>query len=310
MEQTVQPRILGKLAMSPFRARAELFGAEAILAALHALPLRVSAPLAATVARSAAGLVRGSWRTGTANLARAYPELSAARRQEILHGAFANFGRMVAEMAHFDTLEAGHIEPRIHFSSPEARRLFEPTGGAGPAIIATGHLGNWELLIQVPAMVGRAVHLVHRPIKNPLVDAWLARIRSRIGTQLSVRNTAARGLLKTLHQGGLIAIPIDQHQPGGTGVPVPFFGRPASTTLGPARIAQLAQVPIRVAGLIRLGQGFEHELLVFDPIPPPPRSKDPGALIATMTLVNQQFESLVRAAPEQWLWMHRRWRLD
>ncbi len=310
VEEFVQPGTSGLPPMSPLRARLELLAVDAILGGLGALPLRSASALASALTRSTGGLVRGAARTAAGNLARAFPELPPVRRAAILRGAFANLGRLAAEVAHFDELDAGNLRQRVHFASAEVERRFEAAVRGGPAIVATGHLGNWELLVQIPALMGRPVRLVHRAMKNPLVDERLAVIRSRGGTQTSLRHSAARDLLRTLHDGGLIGIPIDQHQPGGTGVPIPFFGRPASTTLGPARLAQLAQVPIYVVGLLRRGDTLEHEIHAGEVIPPPPRGKDPGRLIATMTRVNQQFEALVRIAPEQWLWMHRRWRLD
>ncbi len=107
-----------------------------------------------------------------------------------------------------------------------------------------------------------------------------------------------------------MALPIDQHEPGAHGAPVPFFGRPASTTLGPARLAQLVQAPLQVAVMARQGQSDRHEIIVQEPIAPPPkREKDPALLIEMMTKVNASYEDCIRRYPGQWLWMHRRWRL-
>ena len=91
---------------------------------------------------------------------------------------------------------------------------------------------------------------------------------------------------------------------------MPFFGRPASTTPGPARIAQLTRAPITVAVLVRRGESTRHEILMRPPIEPPPPAKSEAVLLELMTRISLEFEQIVRAYPEQWLWMHRRWRLD
>jgi KDO2-lipid IV(A) lauroyltransferase len=156
--------------------------------------------------------------------------------------------------------------------------------------------------------MGRPINVVHRPLRNPRLDDLLTEIRARAGTGAIYKHAAARAVLRLLHQGALVAIPIDQHSPGASGVPIQFFGRPANTTLGPARLAQLTGVPLYVAVLARVGESTRHEIVVRPPVEPPPRGKDVGQLIATMQRVTSEFEVIVRERPEQWLWMHRRWR--
>ena len=176
------------------------------------------------------------------------------------------------------------------------------------AIIATGHFGNWELFGQASGLMGAPIHIVHRPLKNPKVDDLLTQVRGLAGTKVVYKHAAARDIIRLLRKGALVAIPIDQHAPGATGIPVPFFGRPAKTTPGPARLAQIAQVPIQIAVLARVGDSGQHRIVSRPAIPPPPRGKDPAALVEVTTQLNRQLESIVREYPEQWLWMHRRWR--
>jgi len=101
------------------------------------------------------------------------------------------------------------------------------------------------------------------------LDDLLNRLRSRAGTDVIYKHAAAREILRLLKNGALVAIPIDQHQPGAAGVPIPFFGRPAATTPGPARLAQLTRVPVQVAVLVRRGETNQHDILVRPPLAPP-----------------------------------------
>src|SRR5262249_18272464 len=135
-------------------------------------------------------------------------------------------------------------------------------------------------------------------------------LRSRAGTGVVYKHAAAREMLRCLRGGDLIAIPIDQHAPGASGIPVPFFGRPANTTPGPARLAQLTGVPIHVAVLIRSEDGIKHHTKLSPPIEAAATGDRERDVVATMSRLNAEFESIVRRHPGQWLWMHRRWRLD
>lgn len=296
---------------SSARSRLEHATIVATLAALRALPLE-------SACRSMAAMVgAGPWvsprlrRVGMENLHRAFPERDQKWCAATLRACFANLGRMAAEVAHLGELGPENVRDRIAFLSDqdEARWKEAVTRDSG-TLIATGHLGNWELFAQAQGLLGYPIHLVHRALRNPLLDDLLSRIRSTAGTGVVYKHAAAREVLRLLKQGAMVAIPIDQHQPGASGIAVPFFGRPASTTPGPARLAQLTGVPIQVAVLVRRGETTRHDILVGPPIERPATGDRAADLLATMARVNRAFEEVVRRFPEQWLWMHRRWRLD
>lgn len=257
----------------------------------------------------------GTWlapplrRVGLDNLHRAFPEQSERWRRATLHASLRSLGWLVAEVAHFPDLDTATLRERIGFTSPDSEACWRARMAAGRAIVATGHFGNWELFAFAQGMLGHPVHIVHRPLRNPRIDDLLTRLRTRAGTGIIYKHAAGREILRRLRAGGLVAIPIDQHAPGASGSPVEFFGRPASTTLGPARLAQLARVPIQTAVLVRRGESIRHDILMLPPIDPPPPGRDASVLCDTMLRVNRQFEEIVRAHPEQWLWVHRRWRV-
>lgn len=291
------------------QARLELGLLDGLLGILGRMPVERARKLAGAVASAAPVLTPRLARVGMQNLAAAFPEQPRAWCAETLRASFRQLGFMAGEVAHFAALTPQNIGDVVGFESAEDEARFRERAEQRRAIIATGHFGNWELFAQASGLLGAPIHVVHRPFKNPLVDDRLTALRGRAGTRVVYKHAAARDILRVLRRGELVAVPIDQHAPGATGIPIPFFGRPAKTTPGPARLAQLAQVPIVVAALARIGDTGRHRIVAGPEIPPPPRTKDPAALIEVTTELNRQFEKIVRRYPEQWLWMHRRWRV-
>lgn len=279
-----------------------------LLAGLRALSLERSRALMGAIVGSGTFLSPRLRRVGLENLARAFPERDPAWHRATLHASFRQLGFLAAEAAHFESLTRENIRDFVGFASPDVETAWRERMKGGAAIIATGHFGNWELFAQAQGLMGEPIHIVHRPLRNPEIDDLVTRIRALAGTRVIYKHAAARGILRLLHQGALVAIPIDQHSPGATGAPVPFFGHLARTTMGPARLSQLTGAPIQVAVLARIGETARHEILVKPPHEPPPRGKDPTVLLDTMARVSLDFEAIVREQPEQWLWMHRRWR--
>jgi len=295
--------------MSQLRSWTEYQGITALLAWLRRQPLELAARRMGAIVGLAYYSAPRLRRVGLENLQRSFPERDDAWRAGILKESLRNLGRMAAEVAQFEDLRPGNVRERVGFRSEAHERLWrERTGGDAPAIIATGHFGNWELFAQAAGLMGTPIHIVHRPLRNPRLDDLLNRMRSRAGTDVIYKHAAAREILRLLRNAALVAIPIDQHAPGAQGVLVPFFGRPAATTLGPARLAQLTRVPLQVAVLVRRGATLQHDIHMGEPIEPPAPGKSPALLIDTMTRVNHEFEAIVRTWPAQWLWVHRRWR--
>lgn len=291
------------------RVDVELAGLKALVALMRAVPVGRMRRMVGGAVELGPRLIPRLHRVGLENLERAFPECDRAWCERTLRGAFRQLGYMAAELAHFDELTPDNIGDLVGFDSPESEAFFRARASERRAIVATGHFGNWELFAQASGLMGAPIHIVHRPLKNPKVDDFLTEVRGLAGTKVVYKHAAARDILRLLRKGELVAVPIDQHAPGGSGIPVPFFGRPANTTAGPARLAQIAQVPIQVAVLARVGDSNRHRIVTRPPIDPPPRGKDPAPLVEVTTRLNEQFESIVREYPEQWLWMHRRWRV-
>jgi KDO2-lipid IV(A) lauroyltransferase len=175
-------------------------------------------------------------------------------------------------------------------------------------LVLSGHFGNWELLVFAHGMRGHPVHMVHRAIANPLVDRWLNDLRARAGTRMIRKSGAARDVLRALHERALLVLPIDQNSTRGLGVFVDFFGLPASTNAGMARIALRSDTPIVPAFIVREGRSARHRVHVL-PIMQVERTGDPAEDVRRNTQrFTAVFEDMVRRHPDHWLWMHKRWK--
>lgn len=277
-------------------------------AVLGALPLPVAMLLGALAARAYIAADRRRRRIGLTNLAIAFPASTPSRRRRILRASFANLGRTIAECAHLHRLTPTNIRRFIGFEDEQYwRRALEILDNSG-ALIVSGHFGNWELFHYAHALLGYPVHLVHRPIKNPLIDAFIERVRTRSGTIVHPKEAAARGVLNALKGRRLVVIPLDQNASGKMGVFVEFFGLPASTNSGLARLALRTGAPVFPAFLVREGTSARHRIVVYPPI----KAEGDGDLEEAIRNTTQRYvraiEEIVRKYPEQWLWTHKRWR--
>jgi KDO2-lipid IV(A) lauroyltransferase len=144
---------------------------------------------------------------------------------------------------------------------------------------------------------------VIRPLDHPLLDELAARFRRRSGAELIVKRQAVRDVIAALRRGRMVGVLLDQNATRAEGVFVPFFGVPASTSKGLALLALRTGAPVLPVFLRRESDG-RHCMEVGPPVPPPPDSD----VVAYTARFNQVLEATIRRAPEQWLWMHARWR--
>jgi KDO2-lipid IV(A) lauroyltransferase len=247
-------------------------------------------------------------RVGMQNLAIAFPERPLAARRRILRASFLNLGRMAAELAHLPRLTPERLRQMVRFEDETWWREAVTWERSTGVLVLSGHFGNWELLVFAHGMRGHPVHMVHRAIANSLVDRWLNDLRTRAGTRTIRKSVGAGGVLQALRERGLLVLPIDQNSTRGLGVFVDFFGLPASTNAGMARIALRTDAPIVPVFIVREGRSARHRVHVL-PILEAERSGDSEADVRRNTQrFTAVFEEMVRRYPEHWLWMHKRWK--
>lgn len=281
----------------------------ALLTLLRLLPERTALGIGAAFGSGYARL-RGP-RTGDAlvNLRIAFPNWSEEQRREVMVRSLANLGRGLAELARAGLQSPERLRERVAVEGLEHLEAARKATDSGGVVILTAHFGAWEIL--AGAMVARdiPVALVHRPRDNPLLDRLLGRLRGASGAELLPRGNAARAALTGLKKGRVLAMTYDQNSHRREGVFVPFFGRLACTRDGPPRIAMRTGAPVLPVFLFRQPDGIHHIARIGPPIDLVPEGDDREAAVRENALrMTRPIEAAIREAPDQWIWIHQRWR--
>jgi Kdo2-lipid IVA lauroyltransferase/acyltransferase len=176
------------------------------------------------------------------------------------------------------------------------------------AIVATAHLGNWDLAACAQALAGRKLTLLSRSLTNRGLDQYWMERRGGLGLEIVEENTRLEALAAVVRRGGTLVLLIDQATPPEQGgVPLDFLGRPAWTTRLPALLALRTGAPLFPV-FVDSAAG-RHVVRVEEPVRPPEGEGTVADRALAMTrALNARLEARVRAAPEQWLWLHRRWK--
>ncbi len=288
-----------------FRHRVEAAVAESLLKLLGWLPHRVARVACEVLAVLSYSFWSRLRRVGLFNLRLAFPEWDERKRRKVLMGEFRNLGRMLADFAYFPRLSRENIERLIIYDGfenyDEARKQ-----GKG-VLYLTAHFGNWELGSFAHGIYGYPCNFVVREMDNPLIDELINGYRRASGGQAIKKGEFARQVLAAFGRGEAVGVLIDQNMLAGEGIFVDFFGCPASTTTGPARVARKTGVPI-ILGLVIWDSKLKKYRLRFDRVEWIKRA-DPEEEIAVNTAnFTRRIEQYVRRYPEQWLWVHRRWK--
>jgi KDO2-lipid IV(A) lauroyltransferase len=247
-------------------------------------------------------------RVALLNLSIAFPEKSLAERRRILRSSCRNLGRMVAEFCHLPQLDAEKLSALVHFADRAVWEQAVARASEQGAVILTAHFGNWELLAYAQGLLGHPVTLVHRPMHNRLFDEAITQVRIKPGTRAIKKKAAAKEALRALKRHDILVIPSDQNQTRSVGVFVDFFGKPACTTPGVARLAMLTGAPVYPVFMVREGESNRHRI-EMQPEVEMVRSGDRDAdIIANTQRCSDVIEAMIRRYPEQWIWFHKRWK--
>jgi len=273
---------------------------------IRLLPVRLAGAIGAGMGRIAYMLDSHHRQVALNNLARVYPDKDEAWRIRIAHESFAELGRTFMELPHVFLRSKAFLLSRIEVEGEEHLKAALQQGGG--AFITACHHSNWELGGLSLSMLGYPSSVIYRPMKQKPFEAYLKSLRERFGATFQSRhNHNIRWIPQTLKAGGTIAVMIDQSI--SNGVPVPFLGHMANTTIMPAAFALKQGTPMLGASLKRHGRGFRFTLRLW-PIQPPAVTGDKAHDSAEfMHAVIQSFEPVIHQRPELWLWSHRRWRL-
>jgi Kdo2-lipid IVA lauroyltransferase/acyltransferase len=288
------------------RRKLEYAAAWPVIKILGALPRPAARAVAIAFGQTVYLLHLRLRRVGMRNLELAFPEKSIGERKCILRGEFTSLGRQLAEVCQFPKYNRKNIEQVVVYDGLEN---YERAYARGKGVLfLTAHFGGWELSAFAHSLHGHWLHIVMRPMDNEYLDRLIQSYRTMHGNKTVGKDDFVRGLLGAMKAGETVGILMDTNMTPPQGVFVDFFGIPACTASGLARIALRTNAAV-VPGFTIWDETLGKYRLRFDPAVELVRT---GELEADIVANTQKFtkviEDYVRRYPEQWLWVHRRWK--
>jgi len=244
------------------------------------------------------------------SLAIAYPEKTAGERHILLRGTFESLGRVLGEVSQFSKYSKEQIAALVDFELDDyVAPLYERIKREGRGVlITTGHLGNWELLVQGWAAWHEPMSYLARPIDNPMIEDLTVAIRTKFGNRPLNKTNSARTAIRLLREGEIVGVLADVNAHPKEGVFVPFFGTPASTNAGPATLAIRTNSLIFPIFCIYDRSTGTYKIEHGEAIEPSNSGNRDADILATTKAFTAEIEKMIRAYPDQWLWIHKRWK--
>jgi KDO2-lipid IV(A) lauroyltransferase len=245
-------------------------------------------------------------RVGMRNLELAFPEKSRSERKKILRGVYVSLGRQLAEFCLFPRYTRENTKNLFSYDGFEN---YESAHARGKGIFyLTGHIGGWELSSFLHSLHGHPMHIIVRDLDNPYVQGLVQRYRTLHGNQTHDKDDFARGLIQAMRDGEGVGVLMDTNMTPPQGVFVDFFGKPACTASGIARVAVRTDAAVIPAFMI-WDSVLGRYRLRFEPVLELVRTGDDEAdVVANTARFTKAIEDIVRRFPDQWLWVHRRWK--
>lgn len=283
----------------------EALGFTLLLAVARILPRRLLIALGSWGGHLGFVLDRRRQRIGLDNLRLAFgSDLPAAEAHRILRDCWRQFGRAALETLAFPRFRTGPVSRLVDYEGLEHIRQAYASGKG--VLLFSGHFGHWELTAFLQGYLGLPLSLITRPLDNPYLERMFARLRGGSGNRLIHKRRAVREMIRVLRAKGGVAIVIDQDARD-SGIFVPFFGRPASTTPTLALVALRTGAVVIPTFCVPLPRG-RYRIVYEPPVPvtdTDDREEDVRRLTEQCTSI---IERWVRKHPACWLWMHRRWK--
>jgi len=273
---------------------------------LGLLPRGLARLLGAGVGRAVYTLAGRLRRTGMRNLELALPAIPVEQRERTLKLVYRNLGWQLAEFCRMERYTAANTAGLIRYEGLEHFLEAEALGNG--VLILTGHLGAWEISSFYHSLMGHPMGMVIRRLDNRRLDAFVNRIRCLHGNRVNHKDDFARGLLTAMRRGESVGILMDTNMTPPQGVFVDFFGVPACTASGLARVALKTGAAV-VPGFLLWEAAEGRYVLHFGKRIEFEATGDAESDIVALTQrCTSEIESWVRRYPEQWLWIHRRWK--
>lgn len=283
----------------------ESVAASLVAAVLRPLPRGAALALGRGLGRILGDVDRRHAAVAADNLRRAFPDWTEERIWQTARGVYSHFGAVLLDILWMDGRPVEALRKAFTFEGTEHMRTALARGRG--VIVVTGHVGNWESHGVVHGSLFGPMGLVARPLDNPDLDRRLCRFRERTGNPVIYKRRALVQVMKALRDRKAVAILVDQNVQEQDGIFVDFFGRKAATTTVAAALAVKTDCALVPAYTI-LGPDGRYRA-IYEPAIAWQATGDRQADVAVLTqAVTARIEAWVRETPEQWLWIHRRWK--
>lgn len=248
-------------------------------------------------------------RVAADNLRSAFPELDAAAIDRRVRAVYRHFMMMLMEMIKGPrVLHRSNLDFHFRYANPgQPGLMLEQLNSSRPVIILTGHLGNWEIFGYAIGLFGARLSAIARPLDNRHLDRLLNRFRGATGQRMIAKHGEIERITALMQSGGNLALLADQDA-GAKGMFVDFFGRPASTYKSISLLALEYDALIVVGAAVRESWPLQYGIFIEDVIDPAAYRGTPAAVKVITQRYTSSLERLVRRRPEQYLWLHRRWK--
>jgi Kdo2-lipid IVA lauroyltransferase/acyltransferase len=245
-------------------------------------------------------------RTGLRNLELAFPELDQKERRRLLRGCFENLGRLLGIFSQFATADPRTLQSMIECEGLEHIEAARASGRG--VILFTGHVGAWELSSFALSLFGYPLSFLVRRIDNPKIETLVEAQRERLGNRTIDKRSAAREMLQIMQRGGTLGILVDLNTLDREGIFVDFFGVPASTTFMLAKLALRTDAAVLPVFAPWDPKRRRFLLKIDEPLSVEQSGNDEDDVRRLTQLFTGVVEKYVRRYPDQWLWIHRRWK--
>lgn len=278
-----------------------------LIAVVQACPPRWCEQIAQMLATLFSSIIPIRRKVLTDNLRIAFPEINDATERRLAWQMWRHLFLMVMEIA--------HTPRRLHRTNwrqwvdiPQVETIIRTMYTARPSVVISGHYGNFELGGYLMGMFGFPTHTVARAIDNPYVDRFVNQFRGRTGQHILPKQGSGEKIEQLLGDGGALTLLGDQAAGDRRGCWVSFFGRPASTHKAVALFSLTFSAPTMVVGVRRKERMLEYEIDVADVVDPGAADFDYAGVQPMTEWYTESLERLIRQAPEQYWWIHKRWK--
>jgi len=285
---------------SAFRNLLEAGVARVLIGALGYLPRRLADWIGGRAANLLDAAIPRLRRIADRNLSLAYPDKDASWRRRTIDGVFASVGRLLVVFARLPRITKENVSDWIRYEGFEHYERAKERGRG--VLFATAHLGNWELSAYAHALLTEPMNVVVRPLDNPLIDAIVEDRRALSGNVLLSKRDFARSIFQALRRNEPVGILVDQNTSVENGAFVPFFGTLACANLTFAKLAARSGADV-IPGFAIWNQKERRYILRFYPAVP-----ITGDVLEDTRRIQSAIEMAIRETPDQWLWIHRRWK--